>query len=376
MKKNLLKKHFSDLDYVLITVAVLLACAGIFFIYSAVLGSGSMKKITVQSFAAVLGIGLMFGITFFDYRILESYVNHIYFACLGILALVLIFGSGKEETGANSWIRFGSVGLQPSELVKVAFSVFFAYKLTDAKAANKINDIKEAAKLTAFYAAITGLVILQNDTGTALVFTFMFVVMFFAAGISVKYILSAFCTVCLLLPAAWFLMAPYQRSRILVFLNPELDPSGAGYQVLQSKIAIGSGGLLGRGYLNGPQNRLFMLPEKETDFIFGVIGEELGFVGCATVVITLLLLILRIFRISGTACDNAGSLICVGLGAMFLFHFTENLCMCLGLLPVTGIPLPFLSYGGSSLVTSFSAVGLVLNIRRVSRELSFCYKYD
>lgn len=375
MKKNFFKKHFSDLDYGTIALTVLLAGAGLFFIYSAALSSEDARKITVQLLAALLGIVLMLGFTFFDYRILKSYVNHIYIFSLVMLLFVLMFGSGKRETGANSWIRFGNIGIQPSEFVKIAFAAVFAYKLAAAKATGKLNAPKEVFKLAACYVGITVLVILQNDTGTALVFTFMFAVMFFAAGISMKYILSAAGAVCVLLPLFWSIMAPYQRNRILVFLNPQIDPSGAGYQVLQSKIAIGSGELTGRGYLSGPQNQLATLPEKETDFIFGVIGEELGFLGCAVVVILLFLLVFRIFRISQTARDDAGRLICVGLGAMFLFHIAENLCMCLGLLPVTGIPLPFLSYGGSSLVTNFSAVGLVLNIHKVSKELSF-HKYD
>ncbi len=375
MRKDLLKKHFSHLDYGVIALALLLTGAGLIFIYSATQSAESVRKIAVQALAAVLGVGLMLALSFVDYRVYKSYATHIYIASLAVLIFVLIFGSGREETGANSWIRFGGIGIQPSELIKIAFAVVFAYKLSAAKEAGKLNDIKEVLKLTAFYAGITGLVILQNDTGTALVFTFMFVAMFFVAGISMKYVLSALGAACLLLPLSWLVMAPYQRNRIMVFFNPELDPTGAGYQVLQSKIAIGSGELLGRGYLNGPQNQLSLLPEKETDFIFGVIGEEFGFLGCAIVVILLFLLVLRVFGISKTAKDDAGSLICVGLGAMLLFHVVENVCMCLGLLPVTGIPLPFLSYGGSSLVTNFLAIGLVLNVHNVSKELSF-NKYD
>lgn len=371
MRKDLLKRHFSHLDYALIASVVFLTVAGLFFIYSATLSSESMRKFTVQLLAAVLGIGFMLVFSFIDYRVLKSYANHIYIGSILLLVFVLIFGSGREETGANSWIRFGGIGIQPSELVKIAFAVAFSSKLSAAKEAGKLNDLKEVLKLTAYFAGVTGLVILQNDTGTALVFTFMFAVMFFVAGLSLKYIFSALGAVCLLLPLAWLIMAPYQRNRILVFFNPELDPTGAGYQVLQSKIAVGSGELLGRGFLNGPQNQLSLLPEKETDFIFATIGEEFGFLGCAIVVILLFLLVFRIFSISKNAKDDTGSLICVGLGAMFLFHIIENVCMCLGLLPVTGIPLPFLSYGGSSLATSFLACGLILNISKVSKELSF-----
>lgn len=375
MRKDWIKEHFAHLDYYMIALVVFLSVAGLFFIYSATLSSESLRNVAVQSFALFLGLVFMFAVSFVDYRSYKPYANYIYIGSVAVLIFVLIFGSGREETGANSWIRFLGIGIQPSELVKIAFAVVFSFKLSDAKEAGKLNDIKEVLKLTAFYAGITGLVILQNDTGTALVFTFMFVVMFFLAGLSYKYILTALGAFILLLPLAWLVMAPYQRNRILVFFNPEMDPTGAGYQVLQSKIAVGSGELLGRGYLNGPQNQLSLLPEKETDFIFGTIGEEFGFLGCAVVVILLFLLVLRCFTVSKKAKDEAGRFICAGIGAMFLFHIIENVCMCLGLLPVTGIPLPFLSYGGSSLVTNFIATGLIQNIYKVSKELSF-NKYD
>ena len=196
MRKDLLKKHFSHLDYGVIALALLLTGAGLIFIYSATQSAESVRKIAVQALAAVLGIGLMLALSFVDYRVYKSYATHIYIASLAVLIFVLIFGSGREETGANSWIRFGGIGIQPSELIKIAFAVVFAYKLSAAKEAGKLNDIKEVLKLTAFYAGITGLVILQNDTGTALVFTFMFAAMFFVAGISMKYVLSALGAAC------------------------------------------------------------------------------------------------------------------------------------------------------------------------------------
>ena len=375
MKKEWLKQHASRLDYVLIVLGILLAALGLFFVYSASKSDDSLRKVMVQSGAALLGVLCMAGLSFFDYRVLRSYANHIFIATALLLLFVLLFGSGKEETGANSWIRFGGIGLQPSEPAKVAFALFFSAKLAAAKDAGTLNRGKEVLRLTACYAVITGLVVLQNDTGTALVFTFMFAVMLFVAGLSYPYILSPLGALCLLLPLGWLLLAPYQKDRILVFLNPALDPTGAGYQVLQSKIAIGSGELLGRGYLNGPQNQLGLLPEKDTDFIFATVGEEFGFLGCALVTVLLFFFVLRIFHLSKTANDGMGSLLCVGLGAMFLFHIVENVCMCLGLLPVTGIPLPFLSYGGSSLVTCFLALGFVLSVAQTSKKLSF-HPYD
>ena len=358
-------------DILLLLLTVVLTAIGILIIYSASDVSETTRKITVQSIAVLIGAALLTTFYFIDYRIYNAYLKHIYILSIVVLVFVLIFGSGKEETGANSWVRFFGIGIQPSELVKIAFSVFFANKLSGVRKAGKLNDLKEILKLTTYFLGITVLVVLQNDTGTALVFTFMFASMLFTSGISIKYILWAFLLLVVVLPISWFLLASYQRNRILVFLNPSLDPNGAGYQVLQSRIAIGSGELFGRGFMQGPRNRLSLLPEKDTDFIFGVIGEEFGFLGSVIVCVLLFLLIFRIFTIAKHTSDDNARLICVGIGSMFLFHVSENICMSLGLLPVTGIPLPFLSYGGSSLVTSFLAIGIVLNINKISREICF-----
>ena len=358
-------------DILLLLLTILLTAIGLLVIYSAANVSETMRKITVQSIAALIGIAFLAAFYFIDYRIYKVYSSHIYILSIVVLIFVLIFGSGKEETGANSWIRFFGIGIQPSELVKIAFSVFFANKLSGIKESGRLNDLKELLKLTAYFLGITVLVVLQNDTGTALVFTFMFATMLFVAGIPIKYILWAFLILAIALPVFWFLLATYQKNRILVFLNPSLDPNGAGYQVLQSRIAIGSGELFGRGFMQGPRNRLSLIPEKDTDFIFGVIGEEFGFLGSVIVCTLLFLLIFKIFTIAKHATDLSARLICVGIGSMFLFHVSENICMSLGLLPVTGIPLPFLSYGGSSLVTSLLAIGIVLNINKISKEICF-----
>ncbi|MBR4891244.1 MAG: rod shape-determining protein RodA [Clostridia bacterium] len=358
-------------DILLLLLTILLTAIGLLVIYSAANVSETMRKITVQSIAALIGIAFLAAFYFIDYRIYKVYSSHIYILSIVVLIFVLIFGSGKEETGANSWIRFFGIGVQPSELVKIAFSVFFANKLSGIKESGRLNDLKELLKLTAYFLGITVLVIMQNDTGTALVFTFMFATMLFVAGIPIKYILWAFLILAIALPVFWFLLATYQKNRILVFLNPSLDPNGAGYQVLQSRIAIGSGELFGRGFMQGPRNRLSLIPEKDTDFIFGVIGEEFGFLGSVIVCTLLFLLIFKIFTIAKHATDLSARLICVGIGSMFLFHVSENICMSLGLLPVTGIPLPFLSYGGSSLVTSLLAIGIVLNINKISKEICF-----
>lgn len=365
-----LKNFFKQLDYVLISSVILLAGIGILMIVSATHSEPGSRQILVQSFAVGMGIVLMLIMSAIDYEIYEDLYKILYVGSILILIFVLIFGQGKEETGANSWIRLGSINLQPSELVKITFCITFSIQLS--KFQDSINSPKTLCKLLLFFGILAGLVIMQNDTGTALVFLFMFLCMLFAAGLSYKYIIGAAAAAVAFMPLAFFvLMKPYQRERILVFFNPERDATGSGYQVLQSKIAIGSGEFLGRGYMQGPQNQLSMLPEKETDFIFGVIGEEFGFIGCVLVLLLLLILIMRCIHIGMQAKDRTGSFMCIGIAAMFIFHTFENVLMCIGLMPVTGIPLPFLSYGGSSAITNFLAIGLVLSVWSRRRVLRF-----
>jgi len=365
-----LRNYFKQLDYALIAIVATLALIGVLMIASATKSTESTRQILVQCIAVGLGAMAMLVVAAIDYEAYGSFEKYIYLGSILILVFVLLFGQGKAETGANSWFRIGGISIQPSEFVKLAFCITFANRLS--KLEDSVNNPKILAQLFLHFAVLGGLVILQNDTGTALVFLFMFLCMLFAAGLSYKYIVGGIAAFLAFAPLAWFvLMKPYQRERILVFLNPERDASGSGYQVLQSKIAIGSGEFLGRGYMQGPQNQLGMLPEKETDFIFGVIGEEFGFIGSIVVLLLLVLLIVRCIYIGMHSKNKLGCFICIGIASMFLFHTIENIFMCIGLMPVTGIPLPFLSYGGSSAVTNFLAIGLVLSVWSGRRNLRF-----
>lgn len=367
--------HLKTLDPFLVVITVVLAVCGLVAIYSATKSSDSgTRQVIVQTAALILGVVLMLLVSKIDYDFYSPFVKFIYTASIIILIFVLIFGEGREETGANSWIRLGGIGIQPSEFVKLAFAITFSVHLDSVK--DNINRPSVLLKLFVHFAVLAILVILQNDTGTTLVFAFMFFVMLFMGGISVKYIAAAAGGVAALVPVAWFgFMQPYQKERILVFLNPERDAAGYGYQVSQSKIAIGSGEFAGRGYLSGPQSQLGLLPARDTDFIFGNIGEEFGFLGALVIVILLTLLVIRSFYIASKAKDDKGMFMCAGIAAMFMFHVVENIFMCIGLLPVTGIPLPFLSYGGSSLVTNFIAVGLVLSVWSRRMQVKFEVTY-
>jgi len=313
----------------------------------------------------------MICISFWDYRSIIHIKNYVYFLSIFLLLLVFIFGIGKEETGSLSWIRFGSIGVQPSEFVKLLFCLYLACDLSEKLDTGTLNEIKSLGKTILCSSLIIGLVILQNDTGTALVFIFILLGMLYIAGISHKFFLLGGVIAVVFLPVAWLFLADYQRERILVFFNPDAELSDSGYQVFQSKLAFGSGGILGHGYENGPINALSYLPEKDTDFIFGVIGEEFGFIGAILVLILLLMLVIRCFHIARSAVDTTGKLIATGISCMLLFHTVENIGMTIGLLPVTGIPLPFISYGGSSVLSMSMAIGLILSIRRKSFNLHF-----
>lgn len=361
-----MKKHILSLDFILILAVVLLMVSGILTLTSA---TTETKKITIQALSATLGILSMVAVAFWDFKSISGKKNHIYLLCIVFLISVFIFGTGKEETGAKSWIRLGNIGIQPSEFVKLLFALYLSCEISEKIEKNTLNDPKNLLVFILKSSLIIGLVVLQNDTGTALVFIFMLTVTLFTSGISKKYIFITIGTFLVLMPIIWFFLADYQRDRILVFLNPEADLSSAGYQVYLSKLAISSGGILGKGYKNGAVNALSYLPEKDTDFIFSVIGEESGLIGTIYFISLFTLLIARLFYIASKSKDLQGKILVTAICAMFLFHITENIGMTIGLLPVTGIPLPFVSYGGSSMLTMTVGIGLALSVRRKTYKL-------
>ena len=361
-----MKKHILSVDYITFFTVVLLMLSGLFVLTSA---THDAKKLTVQSFSAILGIISMIAIAFWDYQSISGKKNHIYLLCIVFLIIVFFFGTGKEEKGSLSWIRFGRIGIQPSEFVKLLFSLYLSCELSEKFEKNTLNNPKELLVFLLKCSVIVGLVILQNDTGTALVFVFMLSTTLFVSGIKKKYIIIAVFTFLILLPVFWFFLADYQKARILVFLSPEADISDSGYQVHFAKLALSWGGIWGKGYKNGAINSLSYLPEKETDFIFSVIGEEFGLLGTLYFITLFLILIIRLFYIASHSKDLQGKILVTAICSMFLFHITENIGMTLGLLPVTGIPLPFVSYGGSSMLSMSACIGAALCIRRKTYNL-------
>lgn len=368
----MIKKFFSreGADLKLLIAVLISSVFGIFMIHSATASMGSGRFVLVQSAALVIGLVAALIITFTDYAVLNKLRYVAMGLGLALLVLVLILGFGREDTGTQGWIDLGFVNLQPAEIAKVCFLVSFASHISRIR--EDINSFTNVLLLLLHLFVPVVLILLQPDMGTALVFVFMFIIMMFFAGISYKYILSAAGIGIVGAACAWlFFLKPYQKERFFSFLNPEADPLGTGYHTIQSKIAVGSGQLFGTGYGEGIQTQMGYLPEKQTDFIFSVICEELGFMGAIAVIALLFFIIYRIFINAHRAKDTFGEMLCTGAGAMIFFHVVENIGMCINILPITGIPLPFFSYGGSNLITSMIAIGIVLSVSLHRRNNTF-----
>lgn len=366
---------FSDkIDRVLLISSILAALIGIFVINSASYTmNGHIKFVLVQSIALILGIGAMSAVIFFSYKYFEKL--RFLILGIGIGLLVLVLAIGKLTNGTQGWIELGPITIQPSEIAKICFIITLSIHIS--KKYDSINDKKTLLGLLVHLGIYVVPVLLQPDFGTAMVFIIIFAFELFFAGIHRKYIFGVCGISAVLTPVIWFFLKDYQKSRIISLFFPENDPTGSGYHVLQSKLAIGSGMIWGRGYTQGPQTQYGYLPEKHTDFIYSVIGEEFGLIGALIVAVILLIIVYRCFD-NAKSCshDTFGEMICIGVGSMMFFHVLENIGMCLGIMPITGIPLPFISYGGSNLVTCFIAVGLVQNVRMRRRATKFDFDIE
>lgn len=354
-------KIFKNIDWGILICIIILVSIGLCALFSATQASGydEFKK---QIMWILISIPIMIVIVAIDYHSITKISPILYGIMLVALVAVLFT---KPVNGATSWFNVGSVSIQPAEFAKIIVILAVSYLMSkiQEKGKNQISKPLQLLKVLAVVAVPVLLIIKQPDYGTAMAFMVAIVLMLFTAGIKKRYIISGILIVAIMLPVAYFFILPdHAKSRIDVFLNPNLDPRGAGYNVIQSKLAIGAGEFLGMGFLKGNQTQLGFLYPKSTDFIFAVIGEELGFIIAATVVIAYVVLITRAIYVAKTAKDNLGSYIAIGIAGIFLFHMTENIGMTMGLLPITGVPLPFVSYGGSSLLTNFIMIGLLLNI--------------
>ena len=345
------------IDFYLFLSLLVLAAAGLVVLYSA---SGA-------DWGAVYRQGLRFGIGFFamfliaqlDPRVFQQWSGVLYLLGVALLGGVLVLGIGAK--GAQRWLEIpGLIRFQPSEIMKIAVPVIMAWYISRYSLPPKFKHIVGATILLIIPCV---LILNQPDLGTSLLIAASGVFVIFLAGLSWKYIASAFVLAVSSLPAAWiFVMRDYQKQRVLTFLDPESDPLGAGWNIIQSKTAIGSGGLYGKGYLLGTQSQLDFLPESHTDFIIAVLSEEFGFIGATVLLSLYILIIVRGMLISVRARDNFCRLLAGSLTLTFFIYVFVNIGMVSGLLPVVGVPLPLVSYGGTSIVTLLTSFGILMSI--------------
>ena len=353
---NILLAKFAKINWIIVLCVVFLGFIGVAALYSAAGGNWNPWAKSHLT-RLMIGVVLMFIITFihpkFFYKLtLISFL-------LGLLSLVFVkfFGVGTVQR----WITIGGLNVQPSELMKFALILMLA-KYFDQLSKNNFNRLFSYF-IPIMYIIIPGLIVIsQPDLVTGLTIIILGFALLFYVGVSLKFVFIFLLTFISSVPIIWQQLYDYQKNRILVFLNPEIDSLGSGYQIIQSKIAIGSGGLFGKGYLLGSQSRLDYLPEKHTDFIFTLISEELGFFGAMTIILIFCVLIASIVKISFTVDTLFSKVIVFGVGLLIFLYLTLNIGMVCGLLPVVGAPLPLISYGGTSLFTILISVGVVLSI--------------
>jgi rod shape determining protein RodA len=357
-----MKKILKNMDFTLLLIILILFLFGLVMIGSAtnVLEDGLSRQVKMQAIAFIMGLIAMLLTMMIDYNTLGEFYRFIYLGGVIVLLLVYVPGLGIERYGARSWINLGIIDLQTSEVAKIAFIIAFAKFLDNRE--DELTTLKDVVMCGLFMAPFMLFILLQPDLGSALVFIFIAFGMMFASGLSYRLIGIGTAVLGVSLPLIYKLMKPHQRIRIDAYLNPEDLSLPGNYHVMQSKITIGSGLATGRGIFKGVYHRYDYLPVQETDFIFAVISEETGFVGGAAVIGLYLLMLIKMMSISKKAKDNFGSLLAIGVTFMFAFQIIENIGMTMGIMPVTGITLPFLSYGGSSLITSMVAVGLLMNV--------------
>ncbi len=303
----------------------------------------------------------------FDYRSLKHWERPMYAGNLLLLLAVMFVGT--SALGAQRWIEIGPITIQPSEFSKIIMIICTASMLT--RRINKLETYRSLLPVALYVGVPFVLVLKQPDLGTSLVFLALASGMVFFSNVNLKIILRLIGIGLPILPCMWFFLKEYQKDRIMVFFNPDIDPFGAGYHVIQSKIAVGSGLFWGKGLFNGSQSQLDFLPENHTDFIFSVVGEELGFIGCMFLLFLYMALLYRTVMIARTAKDPFGMLLAVGIASMWLFQILVNIGMTCGIMPVTGIPLPFMSYGVSALTTNMLAVAILMNIYARRKAMMF-----
>ncbi|SHI43397.1 rod shape-determining protein RodA [Propionispora hippei] len=365
------RRLLKNLDFSVIIVTSLIILVSLIIIGSAThINTPSEDRywyVQRQGIFALMNVIFIFVMLHFDYKSLSKFGNTLY--GINLVMLLAVMFVGQSALGAQRWIQIGPISLQPSEFSKLIMIISLA-SLLDKKM-GKLNSFKEIIPVFLYVGIPFLLVLKQPDLGTSLVFLAILFGMIFVAGINSKHLLLIFSAAAAFMPIFWHFLKDYQKMRLTVFIDPNVDPLGSGYHIIQSKIAIGSGMLFGKGLFAGTQSQLNFLPENHTDFIFAVIGEELGFVGAVIILLLYFFLLYRGIKIAGLAKDNFGTLLATGITSMLTFHVLVNVGMTAGIMPVTGIPLPLMSYGVSSLTTNMISIGILLNIYMRRQKILF-----
>jgi len=346
-------------------ISIVIACIGIFSIYSSTYQKG-MNQAQMQMLWAVVGIVLFLFFTNFNYRRFWDVTYFIYAA--GLILLFMVFLLGSVRLGAQRWLKVAWFNLQPSELAKLIMVIFLA-RYFSRKSADEVwllsrkFGVFKGLILPFIFTAIPMLLIIeQPDLGSGIILLLTFTAMLYLTRVRMRYIVIFVLVILLCIPLGWLMLRDYQKDRLMVFLNPNADPLGAGYTLIQSKIAIGSGGFFGKGWLSGTQSQLHFLPESHTDFIFATFAEEWGFLGVMLLILLYYFLIREGFAIAQRTTDSFARLLAFGISLMLAIQIIVNIAMTMGLAPVVGLPLPLMSYGGSSLAVTFIALGILVNI--------------
>jgi rod shape determining protein RodA len=351
----LLIYQFFKLDGLLFTALVLLSLSGLMILYSA--SGGDMALVQRQAVRLAIGFFGLLVMAQIPADKLRAWSVMLYVAGLVLLLLVLV--AGDSAKGAQRWLSLGLIRFQPSEVMKIWVPMMMAFYFSSRPIPPKLKDVVVGFVLLAIPAV---LILKQPDLGTAILVTSSGLFVIFLAGLRIRMILSMIAIAIAATPIIWFKLHDYQRTRIMTLLNPESDPLNAGYHIIQSKIAIGSGGIYGKGWFNGTQSRLDFIPERSTDFIFSVFTEEFGLLGAVVLILTYFFIVVRGLMIAAQAQSNYAKLLGGGISLSFFSYVFVNIGMVTGLLPVVGVPLPLISYGGTSMVTLLTMFGILMSI--------------
>ena len=363
------RKLLKQLDTPMIITALLITIFGIINIYSVTYSTLGFYYAKLQILWLILGIAIIYFILLFNYNMIGIYSKLIYWS--GVILLLYNDITSKAVKGASSWIRLGNRAIEPGEFVKLVLILILAKKLDDMD--GNINTPRNFLILSIYAFIPMFLIIIQPNLGMTLICFFVTLGIYFISGLNLKIIAAGFLSTVPLSFILWFsnILKPYQRQRILVFLDPESYQQNSGFQLMQSIISIGSGGLFGDGFLKGIKSSGGFIPEVHTDFIFAAVGEQWGFLGALFLILLYVILIYRMLKLAKQSKDIIGRLICVGTASGFLFSVLQNIGMTIGIMPVAGITLPFMSYGGSSILVNFMSLGLVLNVGMRKSKINF-----